>query len=369
MVPGITAHGWRMTERRPLVLPGDVRGALPIGPRSHAVVQAARRSAASILHGTDDRLLVIVGPCSIHDPVAALDYARRLSDVAHDLADELVIVMRTYFEKPRTTVGWKGLLTDPGMDDTYLVNEGIVAARHLLMDILDMGLAVGGEFVDPLAAPFLADAMSWGSVGARTSQSPIHRQLASALPMPIGFKNATSGEVGVAIDAARAAAIPQLALSLTDEGRAATFDTAGNPDGHVVLRGGSGGPNFDAATVEHTHSTMVSAGLAGGVIIDASHDNSGKDHRKQTTVAAQVSAAVARAEPGFAGIMLESFLVAGRQSALPGRPTALTFGQSVTDACMGWEDTTATLERLARAAVMRRRAKSGRAPVTCAVAH
>ena len=324
---------------------------------------------ASILHGTDDRLLVIVGPCSIHDPVAALEYAQRLSDVARDLADDLFIVMRTYFEKPRTTVGWKGLLTDPGMDETFLVNEGILAARRLLVDILAVGLPVGGEFVDPLAAPFLADAMSWGAVGARTSQSPVHRQLASALPMPIGFKNATSGDIAVAVEAARAAATPQLALGPTDDGRTAAFDTAGNPDGHVVLRGGTSGPNFDAGTVEHTRSAMDRAGLAHGVLIDASHENSGKDHLRQATVAAQVSEAVASAVPGFAGIMLESFLVAGRQNVPPDRRSALTFGQSVTDACMGWGETTATLERLAQAAASRRAVTPDRGPVACVAAY
>jgi 3-deoxy-7-phosphoheptulonate synthase len=312
--------------------------------------------------------VVIVGPCSIHDPVAALEYARRLARVAHDLDDDLYVVMRTYFEKPRTTLGWKGLINDPGMDETFLVNDGILSARQLLVDILALGLPVGGEFVDPLAAPFLADAMSWGAVGARTSQSPVHRQLASALPMPVGFKNGTGGDIGVAIDAVLAAAVPQVTLGIGDEGGAAVFDTEGNPDGHVVLRGGTGGPNFDGGTVARTRSRLAGSGLAPGVIIDASHANSGKDHREQAAVAGRVADAVAGAEPGFAGLMLESFLVPGRQSPVPGRLSAMTFGQSVTDECMGWDTTTTTLERLARAVVRRRAATSNRGPVNCGAA-
>jgi 3-deoxy-7-phosphoheptulonate synthase len=354
-----------MSAPRLLLRPDVVRDTLPLSPGARETVRAGRDSVVSILQGSDDRLLVIVGPCSIHDPIAGLEYARRLANTAGGLADDLCILMRTYFEKPRSAVGWKGLINDPGMDDTFLVNQGILTSRRLLLDILALGLPAGGEFVDPLATPFLADTMSWAAIGARTSQSPLHRQLASALPMPVGFKNATNGDVAVAIDAARAAALPQVALGVTDDGLAAAFDTTGNPDTHVVLRGGSNGPNYDGATVAATSARLEGWGLSRGVIIDASHDNSGKDHRKQVAVAARVADAVARAEPGFAGIMLESFLVSGRQSIDPRQGSALTFGQSVTDACMGWDDTRSTLERLARAVRRRRQTVADRETITC----
>jgi 3-deoxy-7-phosphoheptulonate synthase len=306
-----------------------------------------------------------VGPCSIHDPAAAIEYARRLSDMAVELSADLCLVMRTYFEKPRTTVGWKGLISDPGMDDTFRVNEGIMTARQLLSDILSLDQPVGGEFVDPMTSPFLADAMSWGAIGARTSQSPVHRQLASGLPMPIGFKNATNGDVGVAVDAAVAAAAAQVVLGVDDNGGAAAFDTTGNPDGHIVLRGGSGGSNFDTATIALTGARLEGSGLPRRVIIDASHGNSGKDHRAQTAVAAEIAELLAGGEPGVAGLMLESFLVPGRQNVAGDANPTLIFGQSVTDACMGWDATASTLGLLADAVVRRRAAASDRGPLSC----
>ncbi len=364
MVPNDATPGGRVTAHRPLIRPGDVRNQLPLSPVQAETVRRGRRSIASILRGTDDRLLVIVGPCSIHEPAAAIEYARRLSDQAVELSGDLCIVMRTYFEKPRTTVGWKGLIGDPGMDGTFRVNDGIMTARQLLLDILSLDQPVGGEFVDPMTSPFLADAMSWGAIGARTSQSPIHRQLASGLPMPIGFKNATNGDVGVAVDAAVAAAAAQVVLGVDDDGGAAAFDTAGNPDGHVVLRGGSGGSNFDTATIALTGARLEGSGLPHRVIIDASHGNSGKDHRAQTAVAAEIAGLLAGGEPGVAGLMLESFLVPGRQNVVGDPHATLIFGQSVTDACMGWDTTASTLGLLAEAVVRRRGTASDRSALS-----
>jgi 3-deoxy-7-phosphoheptulonate synthase len=337
-----------------------VHATLPLTARHRETVRRGRQSVASILHGTDDRLLVIVGPCSIHDPAAGLDYAQRLADAAVAHAGELSIVMRTYFEKPRTTVGWKGLISDPGMDGTFEVNEGIMTARRLLLDILSLDQPVGGEFVDPVTAPFLADAMSWGAIGARTSQSPVHRQLASGLPMPIGFKNATNGDVNVAIDGALAAADAQMVLGTGDDGVVAAMYTTGNPAGHVVLRGGAHGSNFDGTTVARTAARLEGTGLPQRVIVDASHGNSGKDHRRQRDVVDEIAGGLPEGAPGVAGVMLESFLVPGRQDVTADGRSALTFGQSVTDACMGWEDTVTTLEVLAGAVVRRRAARRAR---------
>ena len=338
-----------MTAHRPLLRPGEVREELPLSRPHVDTVRRGRRSVASILSGSDDRLLLIVGPCSIHDPVAGLEYGRRLAERAVEHADELCIVMRTYFEKPRTVRGWRGLISDPDMDGTFLVNKGILTARRLLRDILSLDLPVGGEFLDPMSSPFLADAMSWGAIGARTSQSPVHRQLASGLPMPIGFKNSTTGDVDVAIDAALASSDAQVVLGVADDGVATTFLTSGNPMGHVVLRGGSRGSNFDSTTIARTASRLELSGLPGRVIIDASHGNSGKDHRRQVAVVDEMAGVLADGERGIAGLMVESFLVPGRQSVPTDRRSGLIFGQSVTDACMGWEDTAAVLELLADA--------------------
>ncbi len=348
MVPNDEAPGGRTTAR-PLPAPADVRRRLPLTPQRVGTVLRGRQEASAILSGHDDRLLVVVGPCSIHDPDAGLEYAHRLADRAAALADELC--MRAYVEKPRTVVGWKGLISDPGLDGSFRVGDGIVTARALLMEILALDLPMGCEFVDPLLAPYLADAVSWGAIGARTVQSPVHRQLASGLGMPVGFKNSTGGDIQVAIDAAVAASMAQIALGVTDDGRAAVVETAGNPHGHVVLRGGTAGPNFGAVDVAVTRDRLLSSGLPGRVVVDASHGNSGQDHRAQASVAADLAAPVRAGRPGIAGVMLESFLVPGRQSI--DEPT-LTYGQSVTDACLGWEETATTLELLARAVAGRR---------------
>jgi len=318
-------------------------------------VRSTRRSVAAIVHGGDDRLLVVVGPCSVHDPVAALDYAKRLADVAATTADRLLVVMRVYFEKPRTTVGWKGLINDPDLDGTFRMNEGLIAARELLTEVLSLGLPVGCEFLDPITPQYIADAVSWGAIGARTSESQIHRQLASGLSMPVGFKNATDGGVQGAVDAVAAAASAQVFAGITEEGRAAIVSTMGNPDCHVVLRGGTSGPNFDEESVVDVEARLGRLNLRRRLVIDASHGNSGKDHRRQPLVAENVADRVAAGEPGLAGIMLESFLVAGRQDLVPGHPGDLVYGQSITDACIDWEQTVEVLERLSNAIATRRR--------------
>ena len=367
--PDHAVPGGSTTVQCPLLRPGEVRHELPLTARHLDTVSRGRQDVRSILHGTDDRLLVIVGPCSIHDPIAGLEYARRLAGQAAERSNDLCIVMRSYFEKPRSVAGWKGLIPDPQLDGSNRVNEGILTARALLLEILSLDLPVGCEFVDPLASTFLADAVSWAAIGARTSQSPTHRQLASGLPLPVGFKNSPDGDVQVAVDAATAASLPQISLGVGDDGRATVFETSGNPDGHVVLRGGSGGPNFGRADIKAARLRLERAGppcLPRRVIVDASHGNSGKDHRAQTAVATEVAGLVAEDEPGIAGVMVESFLVPGRQPIGPGGDSVLTFGQSVTDACMGWEETTRTLDALADAVAARRASAPTGTTVCCA---
>jgi 3-deoxy-7-phosphoheptulonate synthase len=344
-----------MGDARALVAPGELREALALTADSRETVRRGREAVASILHGQDDRLLVIVGPCSIHDPVAALEYARRLADLAERLGGELAIVMRAYFEKPRTTVGWKGLIGDPRLDGTFRVGEGLVSARRLLLGIVSLGLPVGCEFLDPMTPPYLADAVSWGAIGARTSESQVHRQMASGLAMPIGFKNSTGGDVQGAVDGVAAAARAQMFIGIDDDGRAAVFETRGNPDGHVVLRGSAAGPNCDRAGVDDALERLAGAGLRRGVIVDASHGNSGRDHRVQARVATGIAHRLAQGEEGIVGVMLESFLLPGRQELVGGSPSRLAFGQSVTDACMGWRTTQRVLERLAGSMARRRR--------------
>ena len=348
-------HNLRITGTRPLISPRELRDELPLTRANLDTVVRGRETVAAILDGIDDRLLVIVGPCSIHDPAAALDYAQRLAELANRLAGELEIVMRVYFEKPRTTVGWKGLINDPGLDASFRVNDGLRAARAFLLEVLSLGLPVGCEFLDPITPQYLADAVSWGAIGARTSQSQIHRQLASGLSMPIGFKNSTEGDVQGAVDAVAAAAGAQVFPGIADDGRAAIFETSGNPDCHVVLRGGSAGPNYDEVSVADTLDRLGSAGLARRVVVDASHGNSGKDHRAQSLVADDIATRLAMGERGMVGLMLESFLVADRQDLGAGRSAHhLVYGQSVTDACIDWDTTAIILDQLAGAIARRR---------------
>ncbi len=324
--------------------PHDVLAEFPLGERRAERVARDRDEIADILAGRDDRLLVVVGPCSVHDPAAALEYASRLVKVADELKDQLKIVMRVYFEKPRTTIGWKGLINDPGMDGTYDVARGLRVARQLLLDIIDIGLPVGCEFLEPTSPQYIADAVAWGAIGARTTESQVHRQLASGLSMPVGFKNGTDGNIQVAVDGVKAAAAQHVFFGMDDLGRGALVSTVGNEDCHVILRGGTGGPNYGADAVAETATKLAGAGLPGRVVIDCSHANSGKDHIRQASVAAEVAQMVRDGLP-VSGVMLESFLVAGAQSP-DARP--LTYGQSVTDKCMDWDATDLVLRELAR---------------------
>ncbi|MEH3134859.1 MAG: 3-deoxy-7-phosphoheptulonate synthase [Mycolicibacterium neoaurum] len=324
--------------------PHDVLTEFPLGARRAERVARDRDEIADILAGRDDRLLVVVGPCSVHDPEAALDYAGRLATVAEELKDRLKIVMRVYFEKPRTTIGWKGLINDPGMDNTFDVTRGLRTARQLLLDVIDIGLPVGCEFLEPTSPQYIADAVAWGAIGARTTESQVHRQLASGLSMPVGFKNGTDGNIQVAVDGVNAAAAQHVFFGMDDMGRGALVNTAGNEDCHVILRGGTGGPNYDASAINAVADKLVAAGLPGRVVIDCSHANSGKDHIRQAVVAAEVAQLVRDGLP-VSGVMLESFLVAGAQSP-DAKP--LTYGQSVTDKCMDWATTDLVLRELAR---------------------
>ncbi|GAS96847.1 phospho-2-dehydro-3-deoxyheptonate aldolase [Mycolicibacterium canariasense] len=336
----------RITEFRPIPSPRDIRAELPLTAAMAADVQRHRDEIADILAGRDGRLLLVVGPCSVHDPVAALDYARRLAPLAADYAGRLKIVMRVYFEKPRTVVGWKGLINDPGLDGSFDVERGLRTARALLLDIGALGLAVGCEFLEPTSPQYIADTIAWGAIGARTTESQIHRQLASGLSMPVGFKNGTDGNLRVAIDGVNAAAAQHVFFGIDELGQGSAVQTAGNPDCHVILRGGTAGPNYDTESVRNTVHHLEQAGLPGLVMIDCSHANSGKDHVRQAEVATEIADRIAAGERGISGLMLESFLVAGAQSLGPD----LVYGQSVTDACMGFDTTRSVLARLFAAA-------------------
>jgi 3-deoxy-7-phosphoheptulonate synthase len=343
----------RIHSLRPLIPPAILLEELPLGERGSETVSRGREAVSRILNGRDDRLVIVVGPCSIHDPVAALDYARRLHALARELADDLCIVMRVYFEKPRTTVGWKGLINDPHLDGSFAVNEGLRRARRLLLDLADLGLPAGCEFLDPISPQFTSDLVTWGAIGARTTESQVHRELASGLSMPVGFKNGTDGGVQIAIDAVRSSAHPHSFLGVTEQGLCAIVSTRGNTDCHVILRGGASGPNHDAGSVQKTVTALRDAGLAPRLMIDTSHGNSDKDHRRQPVVAREIAGQVAQGEDGIFGVMMESFLVDGRQDL---RDLArLVYGQSVTDPCMGWEMTVPVLRELAAAVRERRR--------------
>ncbi|NEE00903.1 3-deoxy-7-phosphoheptulonate synthase [Phytoactinopolyspora halotolerans] len=341
----------RVTGFQPLTPPRDLLTELPLDDTHAELVRRTRAEVRDIVTGADDRLLVVVGPCSVHDRDAALDYARLLAPVADRLGSDLRIVMRVYFEKPRTTVGWKGLINDPGLDGSYDVQRGLRIARELLFDVLGTGLPVGCEFLEPISPQYIADTVSWGAIGARTPESQVHRQLASGLSMPVGFKNATSGDVQAAIDGCVAAAHSHVFFGVDHDGRAAAVSTVGNPDCHVILRGGQTGPNYGPDDVRDALSLLQKAELPERLVIDASHGNSGKDHVRQAAVTREIAGQIAAGENGIAGVMLESFLVEGRQD-IGGE---LTYGQSVTDACMSWQTTEELLDVLA-AAVRSRRA-------------
>jgi 3-deoxy-7-phosphoheptulonate synthase len=345
----------RIQNIRPLLPPAILMEEHPITEKSSTTIAQGRNQAAAILQGSDDRLLVVVGPCSIHDPGAAVEYGERLHSLADELAGDLLLFMRVYFEKPRTTVGWKGLINDPNLDESFVINEGLRYARGLLCQLGELGLPAGCEFLDPITPQFIADLVSWGAIGARTSESQVHRELASGLSMPVGFKNATDGGVQAAIDGMGSAAHPHHFLSVTKQGVAAIVGTAGNPDTHVILRGGASGPNYDAASLEAVADQLRAVNLPYRMMVDCSHGNSRKDHARQPEVAGEVVRQVAAGSDLVMGLMLESFLVEGRQDIQPGRE--LTHGQSVTDACMGWEQTVPVLQQLADAVRSRRAAR------------
>jgi len=350
----IRTRDLRVESIRPLLPPAILLEELPVSETAALTIAHGREEIVEILDGTNDRLVVIIGPCSIHDPTAAMDYARRLRTLSDELAADLRIVMRVYFEKPRTTVGWKGLINDPNLDGSFSINEGLRQARRLLLDLAEMGLPAGCEFLDPITPQFISDLVSWGAIGARTTESQTHRELASACSMPVGFKNGTDGGVQIAIDALRAAMHPHRFLGVTEQGLAGIVSTRGNPDCHVILRGGATGTNYDAMSVQKTLAALRDAGLPPRVMIDASHGNSEKDHKRQPVVVRDVAAQLAQGETGIMGMMMESFLVDGRQN-LTDR-SRLVYGQSITDACLGWDATEPVLHELAEGVRARRRA-------------
>ena len=347
----------RVVEIEPLPTPAQVLADMPLSEAAQRVVVESRDAIRGVLHGRDDRLLVIVGPCSVHDPRAALDYARRLSALNDELGDELLIVMRVYFEKPRTTVGWKGLINDPDIDGSHNIRKGLLLARRVLLGVLDEGVPAATEFLEPTSPQYIADAVSWGAIGARNTESQIHRQLASGLSMPIGFKNATDGSVKAAINGCYAASQQHGFFGVDHMGRACVVETLGNPDCHVVLRGSSHGPNYDAgsiaAAMAEARAEMPEGSAAVcGLVVDCSHGNSGKDERRQADVVRELAARIAAGEPGIAGLMMESFIEGGNQPAGP--LDTLVYGRSITDRCISWPDTEALLRDLARAVAARR---------------
>jgi 3-deoxy-7-phosphoheptulonate synthase len=343
--PFMKTQDLRIKSIKPLISPALLLEELPLTDALAAQIRNQRQQVADIIHGRDSRLLVIVGPCSIHDPQAALEYADRLAQIAKKLSAKLMIVMRVYFEKPRTTVGWKGLINDPHLDDSCNINQGLRIARRLLLDIATKGLPIAVEFLDTISPQYVADLVSWGAIGARTTESQVHRELASGLSMPIGFKNATSGDIDIALDAVKAASHPHSFLGVTSQGLSAIVMTAGNPDAHIVLRGGKSGPNYDLSSLQAITQAQAARHVKTGIIIDASHANSQKDYRRQLDVLTSIRATLAsHSELPIAGVMIESHLNEGRQDLKPGRP--LTYGQSITDACLGWDQTEDALNHL-----------------------
>ena len=341
-----TTADLHVVETRPLVPPALLHRELPISDRSTATVQQARERIKAILHGRDSRLLVIVGPCSVHDVAAAHEYAAAIAAAQERYKDALEIVMRVYFEKPRTTVGWKGLINDPHLDGSYDINTGLRVARGLLLHLAEMGLPAATELLDPVVPQYIADLISWTAIGARTTESQTHREMASGLSMPIGFKNGTDGSAITAINAMEAAARPHHFLGINGEGQAAIVTTTGNPDGHLVLRGGNRGTNYHPESVQEAAAELAKAGLPPRVMVDCSHGNSNKDYRRQGEVAAQVAAQLRSGSGHVMGVMLESHLVAGSQK-IPSDLSQLTYGQSITDACIDLATTSEVLETMA----------------------
>jgi 3-deoxy-7-phosphoheptulonate synthase len=341
----------RIIGMEEVIAPEDLISELPLSDDASRHIFSNRKQISEILHGDDPRVLAVVGPCSIHDPQAGLDYAQRLAQIANDLSEYLHIIMRVYFEKPRTTVGWKGLINDPHLNNSYDINTGLRTARGVLRDIADLGLGTGTEYLDPITPQYVGDLVSWGAIGARTTESQVHRQLASGLSCPVGFKNSTDGSIQVAVDAIGSAAHSHIFLSVTKSGHSAIFSTSGNDDCHLILRGGGGKANFDNPSVHYASRLLEQAGQTNRVMIDMSHANSDKDHNKQINVCRNICGQLREGEPRIFGVMIESNLVAGNQKI--GAPEAMTYGQSVTDACIGWEDTVSCLNELAQASAAR----------------
>ncbi len=327
------------------------------GTPVESLITDTRKAIRRIIAGKDDRLLVVIGPCSIHDPAAAIDYAKRLKPLRDKYADSLEVVMRVYFEKPRTTVGWKGLINDPYLDESYRIDEGLRIARQLLIEINRLGLPAGSEFLDVISPQYIGDLISWGAIGARTTESQVHRELASGLSAPIGFKNGTDGNIKIVVDAIRAAQAPHHFLSVTKAGHSAIVSTNGNEDCHVILRGGKQ-TNFDHASIDAACTELGKSGLAARVMVDFSHGNSRKDYKRQMEVSTDVAGQLAAGEDRIFGVMIESHLNEGRQDLKPGKP--LAYGQSITDACLGWDDTVVVLDQLAEAVRQRRAALATR---------
>ena len=345
----------RISGMQEVIAPEELHREYPLTEQASETVYRTRQAIHEILSDEDDRLLVIVGPCSIHDPKAARDYATRLKSITERLDEDLCIVMRVYFEKPRTTVGWKGLINDPHLDNSFNINHGLRVARSLLLDIAEMGVPSGTEFLDLISPQYIADLVSWGAIGARTTESQGHRELASGLSSPVGFKNGTDGGLKIAIDAIQAASRPHVFMSLTKQGHSAIFSTTGNDDCHIILRGGKQ-PNYDAASVNDAAAQLEASGQRSKLMIDCSHANSGKSHVQQVDVCRNVADQVAAGDQRIFGVMLESHLVAGRQDAEEVESNDdLVYGQSITDACMGWDETESLLEELAAAVRKRRR--------------
>ncbi|MEO8598945.1 MAG: 3-deoxy-7-phosphoheptulonate synthase AroG [bacterium] len=341
----------RIREMKELTPPSHLIREFSCSDKAETTVAHARAALHNILHGQDDRLMVVIGPCSIHDTKAALEYAKLLAKECDRLKDELVIVMRVYFEKPRTTVGWKGLINDPFMDNSFRINDGLRIARELLLKINEMGLPAGTEFLDVISPQYVADLISWGAIGARTTESQVHRELASGLSCPVGFKNGTDGNVKIAVDAIKASSQPHHFLSVTKGGCSAIVATGGNEDCHIILRGGKA-PNYDAASVDAACKNIATSGLAQRLMIDASHANSSKKPQNQIPVCADIAQQIAAGDHRIVGVMVESYLVAGRQDMTPGKE--LTYGQSITDGCINWEESVQLLNGLAEAVKTRR---------------
>ena len=341
----------RISGMQELLPPERLMEEQPISESSSKLVFESRNKISEIINQNDDRLIVVVGPCSIHDPDAALDYAENLLEVSREYEEALQIIMRVYFEKPRTTVGWKGLINDPDLDNSFNINKGISLARQLLRDLNDLGVCAGTEFLDVITPQYLADLVSWGAIGARTTESQVHRELASGMSCPIGFKNTTDGDVKVAVDALKSAKMPHMFLSVTKEGRSAVFSSAGNEDCHVILRGGKK-PNYGSESIEDTANLLTESGLKASMMVDMSHGNSSKQHKKQIEVCNSICSQLLSGESRITGVMIESNLVEGNQSIT--RKQDLVYGQSITDACLSWEDTRGCLESLSEAVIERR---------------